>query len=121
MKRVGTLLGYGFLLQLVAELYLKIRPIEAALTVEFGYEELAFLLLHFVLDEYGRVKIKRSSSTPSSSSFNASKAYMEKVAAAIDTREPSDNFCFKSSTTRSDMLFITLGSCIGIIIVVLFF
>ena len=28
--------------------------IEAALTVEFGYEELAFLLLHFVLDECGR-------------------------------------------------------------------
>lgn len=33
---------------------------------------------------------------------------MEKEAAAIDTRDPLDNLVFKSSTTRSDMLFITL-------------
>ena len=120
MKRVGTLLGYGFLLQLVAELYLKIRPIEAALTVEFGYEELAFLLLHFVLDECGRGEDKTQL-------LHSLQLLLQRLkgiygeAAAIDTREPSDNFCFKSSTTRSDMLFITLGSCIGIIIVVLFF
>ena len=33
---------------------------------------------------------------------------MEKEAAAIDTRDPLDNLVFKSSITRSDMLFITL-------------
>ena len=49
--------------------------------------------------------------------FNASKAYMEKEAAAIDTREPLDNFTFKSSITRSDMLFMTFGSSIDILLV----
>ena len=34
---------------------------------------------------------------------------MEKEAAAIDTVEPLDNLAFKSSITRSEMLFITFG------------
>ena len=37
---------------------------------------------------------------------------MEKDAAAIDTVEFTDNFICRSSITRSDMLFITLGSSI---------
>ena len=37
---------------------------------------------------------------------------MEKDGAAIDTVEFTDNFICRSSITRSDMLFITLGSSI---------
>jgi hypothetical protein len=41
---------------------------------------------------------------------------MEKDAAAIDTVEFTDNFICRSSITRSDMLFITFGSSIIIVL-----
>ena len=58
----------------------------------------------------GEVKINRKSSISSNSFFKASKAYIEKDAAAIDTFYLADNLFLRSSTTRSFMLLINFGN-----------
>ena len=50
------------------------------------------------------VKMNRKESIFQSSSFNVSKAYKEKLAAAIDKREPGTAVLRRSSTTFSDIL-----------------